>query len=171
MVAAAVESCFVVYSLRMHSAEELNGSRPSIHNIRCVLMIILLVAAMHHPFVQSLIYLASALLSLAWDLRARPYKSALMSSQQSLLGVGKLAAGAGYVLLNAGSEGVSTGAADWICRLEIAVLLVAVVGGLGLCTTQLAIAAREGRREEKERIRVATGPPSEGSQSAVQQSA
>ncbi len=109
------------------------------HNLRLSVLIPLLVFSASSPPFQSGIYLASAGLSLAWDLALSPYEGKLLSAQMLVMDVAKVCASVGYVLMTI--PGVSSRIGQNVCLVEVAVLVASICGGLALATIQMAMDA------------------------------
>ncbi len=108
-------------------------------NIHVVVLVLLLVTLESHPLAQSVAYVASAVLGLAWDLVVRPYDGRLMICQMIWLDVTRLAAGVGYLILTI--PGTSLDTATILCRYEIIVFFAAVTIGMILAIVQQILGA------------------------------
>ncbi len=127
------------------------------HNLRLFVLIPLLVFTAGSPTFQSAIYVASAGLGLGWDLALAPYQGTLLTAQILLLGVAKVLASVGYVIMTVPT--ISSAASDSVCMYVIVVLLAAICGGLVLVLVQLIRGVcgevREWYRRSREKVYMA----------------
>ncbi len=109
------------------------------HNVRLFTLIALMVLMARHPVFQSTVYAFSAILSLAWDWRLRPYRCPIIMSQVLFLDLAKLAAAAGFVVLTVPTVDLAISNRAFV--YETVVLLVAIGGGMLLVLFQVGGAA------------------------------
>ncbi len=107
------------------------------HNIRILFLIIFMVFGADCPQFQASIYFVSATIGAGWDLALRPYEGILLQAQMLFLGLVKVAASVGYVILTVPT--VTTSIAEMVGTYEVATLLAAIGVGMGLALVQQAM--------------------------------
>ncbi len=111
------------------------------HNIRQLVLILLLVSLAPHAFTQATVFTASALISAGWNLTIRPYDGVLVNLQMLLGDVAKLAAGVGYLVLT--HQDITSRTAATLLAYEICVFVVSMCLGLVMLIIQTIMGIRE----------------------------
>ncbi len=111
------------------------------HNIRILVLIVLLVFLAPYPMAQALSYVMLAVVGNLWDFHVWPAESRLLKIQTFIFDVAKMAGSMAYVFLAA--EWTTEQFADVICNFILFVFVGAIGAGVLISVFQQVVAVYE----------------------------